>query len=53
MPDEANSEQVAAEQEPAPTPPAAGAVPVEPGETGYTPEGIPTFESVREKIETR
>lgn len=28
---------------PAPTPP----------DTGYTPGGVPTFESVREKIETR
>ncbi|MGY4709103.1 hypothetical protein ACXDF8_05985 [Mycolicibacterium sp. CBM1] len=24
-----------------------------PAETGYTPAGVPTFESVREKIETR
>ena len=31
------------QQEPAPTP----------EETGYTPGGVPTFESVREKIETR
>lgn len=30
---------------PAPTP--------QPPETGYTPAGVPTFESVREKIETR
>ncbi|BBY83797.1 hypothetical protein H7I53_20245 [Mycolicibacterium pulveris] len=27
--------------------------PVEPEETGYTESGVPTFESVREKIETR
>ncbi|MCV7279331.1 hypothetical protein H7J88_06690 [Mycolicibacterium flavescens] len=27
--------------------------PVEPVDTGYTPGGVPTFESVREKIETR
>jgi phage shock protein A len=27
--------------------------PAEPLETGYTPGGVPTFESVREKIETR
>jgi phage shock protein A len=27
--------------------------PVEPVETGYTAAGVPTFESVREKIETR
>lgn len=34
--------------EPTPTPPAA-----DPAETGYTASGVPTFESVREKIETR
>jgi phage shock protein A len=34
------------------TPPPA-AVPVEPPDTGYTPSGVPTFDSVREKIETR
>src|SRR4051794_21609487 len=28
-------------------------VPVEPAETGYTAGGVPTFDSVREKIETR
>jgi len=27
--------------------------PVEPVDTGYTASGVPTFESVREKIETR
>lgn len=27
--------------------------PTEPVDTGYTPGGVPTFESVREKIETR
>ncbi|MGV0838289.1 hypothetical protein [Mycolicibacterium thermoresistibile] len=27
--------------------------PVQPEETGYTPGGVPTFDSVREKIETR
>ena len=27
--------------------------PVEPVDTGYTPGGVPTFDSVREKIETR
>lgn len=32
-----------------PTPPP----PAEPVDTGYTPTGVPTFESVREKIETR
>jgi hypothetical protein len=33
---------------PPPTPP-----PAEMPDTGYTPGGVPTFESVREKIETR
>jgi predicted ATP-grasp superfamily ATP-dependent carboligase len=28
-------------------------VPVEPADTGYTAGGVPTFDSVREKIETR
>ncbi len=28
-------------------------MPAEPADTGYTPSGVPTFESVREKIETR
>lgn len=28
-------------------------IPVEPPETGYSDSGVPTFESVREKIETR
>jgi hypothetical protein len=27
--------------------------PAEPVDTGYTPGGVPTFDSVREKIETR
>jgi hypothetical protein len=31
----------------------AGPVPVPTADTGYTPGGVPTFESVREKIETR
>ena len=40
--------------EPEPAPEAApSAAPVEPVDTGYTPSGVPTFESVREKIETR
>jgi phage shock protein A len=34
-------------------PPPAAAVPVEPADTGYTPSGVPTFDSVREKIENR
>ena len=28
-------------------------MPAEPVDTGYTPSGVPTFDSVREKIETR
>lgn len=32
-------------------PPATPAPPVE--DVGYTPDGVPTFDSVREKIETR
>lgn len=28
-------------------------VPMPPADTGYTPAGVPTFEAVREKIETR
>ncbi len=43
MPDEPTAEPTAE-----PVTPAA-----EPVETGYTPGGVPTFESVREKIETR
>ena len=40
--------------EPEPAPEAApSAAPVEPVDTGYTSSGVPTFESVREKIETR
>ena len=43
--------------EPTPEPDTARPVvpvePVEPLDTGYTSSGVPTFESVREKIETR
>lgn len=41
--------------EPTPAPDSADqpAPPAEPVDTGYTPGGVPTFESVREKIETR
>ena len=46
-------EIVDAEIVPAPGPPAAQPVPVAPADLGYTPGGVPTFESVREKIETR
>jgi phage shock protein A len=34
-------------------PSAEPVTPAEPVDTGYTPGGVPTFESVREKIETR
>lgn len=27
--------------------------PIAPADTGYTPDGVPTFDSVREKIENR
>lgn len=51
MPDEPPPEpEPAAETTPTTTPAAA---PVEPVDTGYTPSGVPTFDSVREKIETR
>lgn len=43
MPDEPTPDP-----EPVPPPP-----PAEPVDTGYTPSGVPTFESVREKIESR
>ncbi len=32
---------------------AATPSPAQPADTGYTPSGVPTFDSVREKIETR
>jgi hypothetical protein len=44
-PQDATSEAL---EPPPPSPP-----PAEAAHTGYTPEGVPTFESVREKIETR
>src|ERR1700704_3705060 len=47
MPDESTPEPEPA-AEATPTPP-----PTEPVDTGYTPSGVPTFDSVREKIETR
>ncbi len=49
MPDEPNPEPAPADSQPGPEPPA----PAEAADTGYTPDGVPTFESVREKIETR
>jgi phage shock protein A len=45
------------ESEPLPEEPTATPAPVpipaQPVDTGYTPGGVPTFDSVREKIETR
>nr|WP_199177904.1 hypothetical protein [Mycobacterium sp. QGD 101] len=35
------------------TPPPTGPPAAAPEDTGYSPGGVPTFESVREKIETR
>jgi phage shock protein A len=52
MPDETTPEPEADEPTDAPAPSATPA-PAEPVDTGYTPGGVPTFESVREKIETR
>ncbi|HEX3285547.1 MAG TPA: hypothetical protein VHT50_13045 [Mycobacterium sp.] len=49
MPDEPNPEPAPADSEPGNEAPA----PAEAADTGYTPDGVPTFESVREKIETR
>ena len=48
-PDEQKAEPVPADSEPVAEPPP----PAEAANTGYTPGGVPTFESVREKIETR
>jgi len=60
MPDEPAQEPEAivdAVVEPGPAPPAGPAgpatTPAEPADTGYTAGGVPTFDSVREKIETR
>jgi phage shock protein A len=64
MPDEPSSSpeptaepttEPTAATDPVPTPPAEPtATPTaEPVDTGYTAGGVPTFESVREKIETR
>jgi phage shock protein A len=47
MPEEPVAEAIPVEPKPAIVEPA------EPVDTGYTPSGVPTFESVREKIETR
>jgi phage shock protein A len=47
------SDDPAAQAKPTPEPHDAAAAPVEPTDTGYTPGGVPTFDSVREKIENR
>jgi phage shock protein A len=48
------SDEPGAQPKPAPEPQdAPSAAPAEPVDTGYTPGGVPTFESVREKIENR
>lgn len=54
MPEEPQPEPIDAEiVELPPAPPAAPVAPAEPADTGYSPAGVPTFESVREKIESR
>jgi hypothetical protein len=59
MPDEpAQESEATVEPDPAPAmppavEPAPTTAPAPPADTGYTPSGVPTFESVREKIETR
>jgi phage shock protein A len=53
MPDEGQSEPEPAVDAEVVEPKPEATVPVEPVDTGYTPGGVPTFESVREKIETR
>jgi phage shock protein A len=51
MPDESTPEpEPAAEATPSTEPPP---VPAMPDDTGYTPSGVPAFDFVREKIETR
>ncbi|KUI12033.1 hypothetical protein AU193_02765 [Mycobacterium sp. GA-1285] len=55
MPDDAEPEP---DQEPAVDaevvePKPQSTAPVEPVDSGYTPGGVPTFDAVREKIETR
>ncbi|MBY0290991.1 MAG: hypothetical protein K2X52_28205 [Mycobacteriaceae bacterium] len=57
MPDEPAQEpevivDAVVEPDPAP-PPASATTPAEPADIGYTAGGVPTFDSVREKIETR
>jgi phage shock protein A len=54
MPDEQTPEPEApAEVQPAEAQPAQATPTAAPVDTGYSASGVPTFESVREKIETR
>jgi phage shock protein A len=54
MPDEPTPEPEPAVPEPEAAAEAAPSpAPAQPVDTGYTPGGVPTFESVREKIENR
>ena len=58
MPEEPAAEATSAEakpteRKPAEPAPEAAPPPAEPVDAGYAPSGVPTFESVREKIETR
>lgn len=52
MPDEP-AEEPEVTTETSPPVPAPSPAPAQPVDTGYTATGVPTFESVREKIETR
>ena len=53
MPDEPNPEPAPADSGSRRGPAGPAPPPAEAADSGYTPDGIPTFESVREKIETR
>ena len=53
MPDEPTQRAGSRRRADAHSPCLRSRVPAEPADTGYTPSGVPTFESVREKIETR
>jgi phage shock protein A len=53
MPDEPGQEPEPAVDAEIVDPTPQATAPVEPVDSGYTPGGVPTFESVREKIETR
>ena len=53
MPDEPKPEPEPAVDAEIVDPAPAATAPAEPVDSGYTPGGVPTFESVREKIETR